>query len=87
MTLTRDARDTIKSSGITIAAYVRDQMPYSGQDGRTWRGDDCGCTDDRCIGYHHDEHEECGCLLALIEETKQRLAELVRTSPDSGSER
>lgn len=28
--------------------------------------DACGCTDNRCIGYHHDEHEECGCLPALI---------------------
>lgn len=72
--LTRTARDTIKASGLTIAAYIRDQMPYSGQDGRTWRGDACGCTDDRCIGHHHDEHEECACLPFLIGDTKQRLA-------------
>lgn len=36
--------------------------------GTEWRGDECGCTDDRCIGYHHDEGEQCGCLPVLIEE-------------------
>lgn len=68
--LTAEARQTIKNSGLTIAAYVRYQMPYSGQDGRTWRGDACGCTDDRCIGHHHNQNDECGCLRYLIEETK-----------------
>lgn len=84
MALTKEARETIRWSGITIAAYIRDQAPYSGQDGRTWRGDKCGCIDDRCVGYHHDEHDECGCLPVLIDETKQRIAAVVNTSADSG---
>lgn len=67
--LTRDARNAIKSSGITIAAYIRDHG-----DGRTWHGDKCGCSDDRCIGHHYDEGEECRCLPVLIRETKERLA-------------
>jgi len=33
-----------------------------------WRGDECGCTDDRCIGHHHGDGEKCGCLPALIAE-------------------
>lgn len=73
MTLSAAARSVIRGSGITIAAYIRDQMPWSGQDGRTWRGDDCGCTDDRCIGYHHDEQEDCGCLPVLLRDTLDRL--------------
>ncbi|MDQ6524343.1 hypothetical protein RB608_12060 [Nocardioides sp. LHD-245] len=59
-TLSRTARDRIKydwRDGLTIVGYIR---YHSGSD--TWRGDRCGCPDDRCIGYHHDEHEECGCL-------------------------
>ncbi|MGW6132355.1 hypothetical protein ACWFNE_20205 [Cellulomonas sp. NPDC055163] len=37
-----------------------------------WRGDVCGCTDDRCTGYHHGENEPCGCLPALIAERAQK---------------
>lgn len=68
------ARETIKAAGrdvagelgvsLTIAGYVRE---YGDIDGR-WAGDSCGCPDDRCIDYHHDEHEECGCLPACLEE-------------------
>lgn len=32
-----------------------------------WRGDTCGCSDDRCIGYHHSANEECGCLDTQIQ--------------------
>lgn len=67
------ARDVIKWSGYetpagdwrwaTIAGYVRHYFP----DG-VWSGDACGCTDDRCKdGYHHDPHEECGCLRVLLD--------------------
>ena len=59
--LSQQARDQIKESGLTIAAYVRDRW----HDG-AWHGDACGCSDDRCIGYHHDEGEECQCLPVLI---------------------
>lgn len=36
-----------------------------GVDGE-WVGDVCGCPDDRCIGHHHDETDECSCLAALL---------------------
>ena len=61
MKLSQSARETIKGSGGTIAAYIRH---YSGSD--EWRGDGCGCVDDRCIGYHHDENGDCGCLAAWV---------------------
>jgi hypothetical protein len=60
-TLSADARLTIRNSSISIAAYMR----YWAGDGR-WGGDRCGCPDDRCIGFHHEAGEECGCLPACI---------------------
>lgn len=64
--LTPAARQTLYNEGVPVAAYVRwagvvvDERPV-------WRGDSCGCTDDRCTdGYHHDANEECGCLPVLI---------------------
>jgi hypothetical protein len=62
-TLTATARETIRDRGVTIAGYVRHWSP----DG-VWRGDVCGCPDDRCIGYHHDDGEDCGCLPVLLRE-------------------
>ena len=62
-TLTREARQTIRDCGLTIAGYIRTWWP----DG-VWHGDRCGCTDDRCIGYHHDPGEDCGCLPVCIEQ-------------------
>lgn len=68
-TLTHSARETIKNwsaaddnTVVTIVGYVRRHF-----DGR-WGGDACGCPDDRCIGYHHDETDDCGCLPALLDE-------------------
>ena len=70
-TLTRSARDTIRwwyfgddrRIKVTIAGYVRRHS----DDGK-WHGDACGCSDNRCIGYHHDENDECGCLPVLLDE-------------------
>lgn len=46
---------------LTIAGYIRRHFP----DG-VWGGDTCGCSDDRCRGYHHSERDEdCGCLPVL----------------------
>lgn len=70
-TLTRGARETIKwhwsddESGArtTIAGYTRHNFGDQG-----WGGDRCGCVDDRCIGFHHDEHEECHCLPVWLDD-------------------
>lgn len=62
--LTPMARSEIQWSGVTVADYIRRWNP----DGQ-WGGDRCGCPDDRCRdGYHHDPHEDCGCLAALLRE-------------------
>lgn len=61
--LTPSARAEIQWAGSTIADYVR-RWDSDGQ----WRGDRCGCPDDRCRGHHHELHEECGCLAALLRE-------------------
>lgn len=80
--LNSEARRVLADAGIT----VRDWITYGGwltdvtdEAGNRewipeteWRGDECGCTDDRCIGHHHDENEECGCLPALIEEHRKQ---------------
>lgn len=55
------ARALLRDHGISPAAWTRIQFG-----GGEWFGDACGCNDDRCIGYHHDEQDECGCLPALL---------------------
>lgn len=65
------ARDEIKATAaladagvrVTIAGYIR----HCFTDGK-WHGDSCGCPDDRCRGYHHDEHAECGCFEVVLRE-------------------
>lgn len=77
--LTKQARETIKYWGwterVTIAGYTRH---YFGDQG--WRGDRCGCVDDRCIGYHHEERDDCQCLPALLDDYVKELrdAEAIR---------
>lgn len=61
--LNHDARLELKWAGVTQAAWARHWFA----DGK-WHGDACGCTDDRCAGFHHDERDECGCLRYLLEE-------------------
>jgi hypothetical protein len=60
--LSPDVRATLRDCGITQADWARAQ---GFSDGR-WYGDACGCSDDRCISYHHDEHDECGCFRVLL---------------------
>jgi hypothetical protein len=56
------ARMELRAYGISQAAWAR---AHGSGDGR-WRGDACGCPDDRCIGYHHDATGECGCFEVLL---------------------
>lgn len=60
--LTQIARSTIQDHGYSVADYVRAYDP----DGQ-WRGDACGCPDDRCRdGFHHEAWEDCGCMEAIL---------------------
>lgn len=76
--LSGSARRILADAGVGVSEWVAfggwliESIDDAGQrtwvaDSR-WRGDSCGCTDDRCVGYHHDEYEECGCLPALLDE-------------------
>jgi hypothetical protein len=60
--LNEDAKAALRDAGVSQAAWAR--ANYSTDD--RWPGDACGCPDSRCIGYHHDEDEECGCLPVLL---------------------
>lgn len=68
--LTPAAREQIRAGGVSVAAYVRH---YSDGTGR-WYGDACGCVDDRCIGYHHDEADECGCVPAWVDDVRAAMS-------------
>ena len=58
------ARTALRDCGISVAAWARAQ---GFTDGR-WHGDACGCPDDRCAGYHHDDDADCGCFAVLLEQ-------------------
>lgn len=62
MKLNETAKATLREAGISPAAWAR--MHFT--DGK-WYGDACGCTDDRCIGHHHDAGDDCRCLPAMLE--------------------
>ena len=59
--LNRAAREELRAAGVSEVEWTRRFFPGSG-----WGGDVCGCPDDRCIGFHHDADDECGCLLSLL---------------------
>lgn len=78
-TLTKQARETIKESGLTIAGYKRWNGYESG-----WGGDVCGCPDDRCAnGFHHDGVDDCGCLPVLLAQYAESLTRGETTYLDS----
>ena len=62
MKLNEDAKVALRDAGVSQAAWARANYSSDG----SWSGDACGCPDDRCAGYHHDEDEECGCLRVLL---------------------
>lgn len=61
MKLDQFARAELRRAGISPRKWA--QINF-GTD--TWHGDACGCSDDRCIGYHHEPDNDCGCLGALL---------------------
>lgn len=60
--LTAQAKETLRNYGVTQAAWLR-AFPQC---------DRCGCSDDRCIGYHHTDELDCGCLTVLLTEPYYR---------------
>jgi hypothetical protein len=65
MKLNTEARETLRAYGVSQAAWTRHHFGVS----YPWRGDACGCPDDRCIGYHHFG-PDCGCLEVLLSDLK-----------------
>lgn len=61
------AKEALAVAGISQAEWGR----HFFQDAELWHGDECGCSDDRCIGFHHEPNEPCGCLPALIQNREQ----------------
>lgn len=57
-------KELLREKGFSMAAWSREVGNGSG----VWSGDLCGCSDDRCIGYHHEENESCECLRALLDD-------------------
>lgn len=62
MRLNNTAREQLRNAGFSPAEWARRNHYTDG----TWGGDACGCPDDRCIGFHHDAADDCGCLPALL---------------------
>lgn len=69
MKLNNEARDALRNAGVSQAEWIR---RHFGADAKTWHGDACGCSDDRCIGFHHDAQDDCQCLPALLREVSRR---------------
>ncbi|MFK4806774.1 hypothetical protein ACI3KX_13005 [Microbacterium sp. ZW CA_36] len=61
--------NSLTNSYATVPEYIAHYFPGSD----VWRGDACGCTDDRCTGYHH-EGPACGCLDVQLDEFHDDLA-------------
>ncbi|PPF40668.1 hypothetical protein C5B93_03545 [Rathayibacter sp. AY1A2] len=65
MKLYPDVISTLRAQEIDPDEWAREHGSPSAAE---WAGDECGCDDDRCIGHHHDEHEDCGCFPAMLEQ-------------------
>lgn len=73
-----EARRMLRDAGIRTGKYVRSWNA----DG-VWRGDICGCPDDRCIGHHHDAEDECGCLRSILDERQKNAPPELSRAPRS----
>lgn len=71
--LNAQAKETLRWAGITQVAWAREHCG-----GDRWYGDACGCADDRCIGYHHGERDECHCLPVLIDDYRRKHGTVTR---------
>ncbi|PAK92580.1 hypothetical protein B8X04_17090 [Brevibacterium casei] len=64
--LTDEARAVLAGWG--AEPITEEEWAQHWGDDSIWRGAECGCPDDRCIGHHHGADEPCGCLKPLIDD-------------------
>lgn len=64
--LSAKAIEILNQAGVTPESWVEKWFGKPGPFGPHWSGDECGCPDDRCIGYHHGSSDDCGCLASLL---------------------
>lgn len=76
------AKAALRDAGVSQAEWAREHFA----DGK-WHGDSCGCSDDRCRGFHHDENGECGCLPVLLSTHVRDSARRARVSGPYETER
>lgn len=73
--LNATAKAELRAAAVSQADWARHWFPLNARPGDRsteigrpiWLGDACGCPDDRCIGYHHDGEDDCGCLPVVLE--------------------
>lgn len=72
-TISRAVLAELRGAGLSKAQWSRIQGFAYG----VWGGDRCGCSDDRCIGFHHETESDCGCFPVLFdawaESTRQEI--------------
>ncbi|SDR90613.1 hypothetical protein SAMN04489751_0769 [Brevibacterium sandarakinum] len=73
MKLNDEAKAVLSIAGVTQAEWARRWFGET-----TWRGDVCGCPDERCRGYHHDKSEPCGCVRSLAREYSNNSSETTK---------
>jgi hypothetical protein len=83
----KEVAGTPALSASVVAALAEEGLTvedYAGQfsaDG-VWYGDACGCSDDRCSGFHHDAASNCGCFPVLLEQALDSPALAARLSAE-----
>jgi hypothetical protein len=67
-------------AGLSVEQYAAAHFYGDGK----WWGDRCGCTDDRCIGFHHFGEDDCGCFPVVLELALDELALQGRSQEHAG---
>lgn len=60
--MNQEALHALQDAGLSEVEWAK----LNGYADGVWGGDACGCPDDRCIGFHHDGPDDCGCLRELL---------------------
>jgi hypothetical protein len=61
--LNETAKAALRQAGVSQAEWARAHFTDA-----QWHGDACGCSDDRCIGFHHGGTDDCGCLPVMLDQ-------------------